>query len=178
VILAVVLAVRMTPTEYTIAGVRVAPSVATPSPAAPTGRQSTFPGTVELLSYDQDWREVCPALKPDADRGALRLYCNVKLSATTGVDRWILQFPSEADARDSDPANNGDVHDVSPERAWSGPHNRSGTYRTYRLDNKDAPAIWLKDDRFPIAVQLVGGPGLDAFEPLLTLLEQHGYQMR
>jgi hypothetical protein len=178
VILALVLAVRMTPTEYTIAGVRLAPTVAASSPAAPTDLPSTFPVTVELLSYDRDWREVCPALKPDADRGALRLYCNVKLAAGTGVDRWILQFPSESDARDSDPSNNTDVHDVSPERPWSGPHNRSGTYRTYRLDNKDAPAIWLKVDRFPIAVQLVGGPGLDAFEPLLKLLEQHGYRLQ
>jgi hypothetical protein len=177
VTLTLVLAVRMTPTQLTMAGVRLAPTpaVATSPSAAPTDLRPAFLVTVELLSYDQDWREVCPAPKPDADRGSLRLYCNVKLDAGTGVDRWILQFPSESDARDSDPSNNKDVHDVSPERPWSGPDTRSGTYRTYRLNNRDAPAIWLKDDRFPIAVQLVGGPGLDAFEPLLTILDQHGY---
>jgi hypothetical protein len=178
VILTAVLALRMTSTEVTVVGVPLAPTVAPTSGAAPTDRQQPFPVTVELLSYDHDWRDVCPAPKPDADRGTLRLYCNVKVDAGTGVDRWILQFPSESDARDSDPANNADVHDVSPERAWSGPDNRSGTYRTYRLNNKDAPTIWLKDDLFPIALQLVGGPGLEAFEPLLTLLEQHGYQMQ
>jgi hypothetical protein len=151
----------------------------TPTPAA-TSDAGQFRPPVELIQINNEWQPDCTYVTVDLanENNSLRLYCRIGKAGTGhgGVDRWLKQFRSDIEAR-ADTPETGTSYTVYSTGKWTGPGGQRGEYVRYHHRGLDCPAIWLKDDRYPIVLILFGDRGGDAFGPLEKVLDRFNYSL-
>lgn len=169
-----------------------APARSAPPPSSSAGPQAAEPaGSPQLSAYQADWpARYCPVWRREASvtldsgkpapiDGVLRLRC--RPSDADGYELAVVWYPPtpDGDRFTGRPTTAGAYQVVTKDRPrWStATGTRAGTYLRY-YPEKGQAAIWLEDEREPVALMLFGPPGGgDVFSRLREILDDHGYRL-
>ncbi|MEU4419665.1 hypothetical protein AB0F81_03505 [Actinoplanes sp. NPDC024001] len=164
-----------------------APARSAPLPSPSVIERASEPaGSPQLAAYRADWpapgctvwrRDTTVTLdpaQPSPVEGMLRMRCSPQNAE--GYELAVVWYPPAAPGTDRFTGRPKTT--LGPALPWStADGTRQGTYLKY-YPEKDKAAIWLEDQREPVALMLFGPPkGGDVFAQLEHLLDTHGYRL-